>query len=97
MKHCINIYLRGLVAAATILAALPVMAEEPQYGGTLTVAMADDAKSLDPALQVNFSERQPLYLIFNTLFKLKPDFSLGPELAQSWSYSDDSLSLTIVL
>jgi peptide/nickel transport system substrate-binding protein len=97
MKHCIDTYLKCLVAAATIFTAAPVIAEQPQYGGTLTVAMADDAKSLDPALQVNFSERQPLYLIFNTLFKLKPDFSLEPELAQSWSYSDDGLSLTIVL
>ena len=50
--------------------------DKPQYGGTLTAALQNDAKSLDPTFQINFSERQPLYLIFNTLVGLAPDFTI---------------------
>lgn len=71
--------------------------QAPQYGGTLNVAMEDDAKSLDPTFQINFTERQPEYLIYNTLVGLKPDFSIVPELAQSWDLSDDGRRLTLHL
>jgi peptide/nickel transport system substrate-binding protein len=83
----------GLLAASKS----PAWAEEPQYGGQLSVAVDNDAKSLDPTFQVNFSERGPEYLIFNTLFGLSPDFSIVPELAESWSYSPDGLVLTMSL
>ncbi|MBM3598027.1 MAG: hypothetical protein FJX35_07420 [Alphaproteobacteria bacterium] len=72
----------GLAVSATALSAQ----EKPQYGGTLNVSLPNDAKSLDPTFQVNFSERQPQYLIFNTLTGLKPDFSIIPELAERWEY-----------
>jgi peptide/nickel transport system substrate-binding protein len=75
----------------------PALAEAPQYGGELNVALDNDAKSLDPIYQVNFSERGPEYLIFNTLFGLTSDFSIIPELAESWSLSDNGLVLTMSL
>lgn len=88
--------LRGCLVAAMLTAGiLPASAETPKYGGTLRVGLADDAKSLDPTFQVNFSERQPLYLIYNTIFKLGPDLTIQPELATDWSFSDDRLTLTI--
>jgi peptide/nickel transport system substrate-binding protein len=71
--------------------------ETPQRGGTLTVAMQNDAKSLDPTFQINFSERQPLYLIYNTLVGLNPDFSIKPELAERWETAPDGRSLTLFL
>jgi len=71
--------------------------EMPQRGGTLTVAMQNDAKSLDPTFQINFSERQPLYLIYNTLVGLNPDFSIKPELAERWETAPDGRSLTLFL
>lgn len=71
--------------------------EQPQYGGTLRVALQNDAKSLDPTFQINFSERQPLYLIYNTLVGLAPDFSIVPELAESWEYTDDGKTLVMHL
>src|SRR5262245_31391214 len=51
-------------------------AQQPQQGGTLNVAFASDTKTLDPVYSINFSERQPLYLLYNTLVALKPDFSV---------------------
>jgi peptide/nickel transport system substrate-binding protein len=70
---------------------------QPQKGGVLTVAFASDTKALDPAFSVNFSERQPLYLIYNTLLALKPDLTMAPELAERWETSADGRKLTLHL
>jgi peptide/nickel transport system substrate-binding protein len=76
----------------------PVLAQgAPRKGGTLTVAMINDSKSLDPTFQVNFTERQPLYMIFNTLVGLNPDFTIKPELAERWETSADGKTLTLFL
>lgn len=71
--------------------------ETPQYGGTLNVAFESDTKTLDPTFSINFSERQPLYLIYNTLLDLKADFSVGPELAEAWEFRDEGSSLVLHL
>ena len=70
---------------------------QPQRGGVLTIAFASDTKTLDPAFSVNFSERQPLYLIYNTLLALKPDLTMAPELAERWETSADGRKLTLHL
>lgn len=72
-------------------------AEGPRRGGTLTAALQNDAKSLDPAFQINFSERQPLYLVFNTLVGLAPDFTIVPELAERWETGADGRQLVLHL
>ena len=59
--------------------------------------MQNDAKSLDPTFQINFSERQPLYMIYNTLVGLNPDFTIKPELAERWETAPDGRSLTLFL
>lgn len=69
----------------------------PQYGGVLTIAFASDTKTLDPSFSVNFSERQPLYLIYNTLLGLQPDLSVKGELAERWETSADGKTLTLRL
>lgn len=71
--------------------------ETPRRGGALTVAMQNDAKSLDPTFQINFSERQPLYMIYNTLVGLNPDFTVKPELAERWETAADGRTLTLSL
>lgn len=85
---------------AVVLLAGPAVAQapaQPQRGGILTVAFASDTKALDPAFSVNFSERQPLYLIYNTLLALKPDLTMAPELAERWETSADGRKLTLHL
>jgi peptide/nickel transport system substrate-binding protein len=69
----------------------------PVYGGTLNVSLPNDAKSLDPTYQINFTERQPLYLIYNTLVGLTPDFSYSPELAERWELTDGGRKLVFHL
>ena len=71
--------------------------ETPRSGGTLVVALQNDAKSLDPTFRINFSEGPPLYLIFNSLVGLAPDFTIIPELAERWQTSSDGRTLTLFL
>ncbi|WP_342643092.1 ABC transporter substrate-binding protein [Rhodoligotrophos ferricapiens] len=59
-------------------------AETPVRGGTLNVGFADDSKTMDPIYSVQWAERQILFLIYNSLFRIAPDFSLEPELVKSW-------------
>lgn len=68
-----------------------------ERGGVLNVAFASDTKTLDPTFSINFSERQPLYLIYNTLLALRPDSTIGPELAEGWTLTADGRSLTLRL
>lgn len=80
----------GLAEAAAQGSAPPI-----ERGGVLNIAFTSDTKTLDPVFSINFSERQPLYLIYNTLLALRPDSTVGPELADSWKVSEDGLLLTL--
>ncbi len=84
----------GLVLAGT---AAEAQTAQPVRGGTLNVSLPNDAKSLDPTFQINFTERQPLYLIYNTLVGLTPDFSYQPELAERWELVEGGRKLVLHL
>ena len=68
-----------------------------QKGGTLNVGLPSDSKSMDPIYSVQFTERQVLYLLFNTLVRYGPDFSIHPELAESWRVEDGGKRVTFKL
>lgn len=80
----------GLAAAllSVGMTSLSLAQAVPRRGGILNVAFSSDTKTLDPTFSVNFSERQPLYLIYNTLVALSPDFTIAPELAERWDLED---------
>lgn len=78
----------GAVIAAGLLTPSIAAAQTPVRGGTLNVGFPSDTKTLDPMFSVQFTERQVLYLIYNTLTKLGPDFSINPELARKWDVED---------
>jgi peptide/nickel transport system substrate-binding protein len=84
---------RRLLLLATLAAAAanPATADTPRSGGTLNVGFDDDAKTFDPALSVQLSERQVLYCVFNTLTAVGPDFSIQPELARAWTTENGGL------
>jgi peptide/nickel transport system substrate-binding protein len=87
-------------AVAWVLAAGAASAQDggaPKRGGTLTVGFQDDSQTLDPIASVQWSERQMLFLIFDTLVVPGPDFSLHPGLADSWETSDDGKQLILHL
>ena len=86
------------LAVALFVAGTPAAAQDtPQKGGTLAVGFASDTKTLDPTFSVQFSERQVLYLIYNTLVRFGPDFSIQPELAESWSIEGDGKRIVFKL
>jgi peptide/nickel transport system substrate-binding protein len=83
--------------AAGLLASRVVHAATPTRGGTLTVGLANDAKTYDPIFSVQFTERHVLYLAFNTLVRYGTDFSIQPELADSWTTSADGKRIVFSL
>ncbi len=90
---------RGLMAgvAGGVLAAGTARAQSPTRGGTLTVGLANDAKTCDPIFSVQYTERCVLYLAFDTLVKYGTDFSIKPELAESWETSADGKRIVFAL
>lgn len=96
---------RGLIGRRQLLAGVAggllasglARGEAPSRGGTLTVGLANDAKTYDPIFSVQYSERYVLYLAFDTLVRYGPDFSIKPELAESWEASADGKRIVFVL
>jgi peptide/nickel transport system substrate-binding protein len=80
-----------------VLAGSFALAQTPARGGTLTVGLANDAKTYDPIFSVQYSERYVLYLAFDTLVKYGPDFSIKPELAESWETVADGKRIVFTL
>src|SRR5918994_6640205 len=79
------------------LTAPGLSAQTPTRGGTLTVGFSADTKTLDPTFSVQFSERQVLYLVFNTLVRYGPAFAIKPDLAQSWEIKNDGKQVVFKL
>lgn len=69
----------------------------PTTGGTLIVARAADAKGLDPHKQTAFSSFRLLELIYEPLLGLNENLEVEPNLADSWTWSEDGLTLTMNL
>lgn len=100
--------LSGILAHSVTLAALAflvsvfcastsVAADEPRHGGVLSVGFPSDTKTLDPTYSVQFTERQVLYVIYNTLVSYGTDFSIHPELAESWKIEGDGKRIVFKL
>ena len=89
------------VSGFAIVASLPavVLAEDtqPVTGGTLNVGFISDVRTLDPLQSSQWTERQILFLIFDTLLETEADFSLKPALAKSWEFSDDGKRVVLKL
>jgi peptide/nickel transport system substrate-binding protein len=85
------------VVAGGLLLGRGALAATPARGGTLNVGLANDAKTYDPIYSVQFTERHVLYLVFDTLVRYAPDFSIKPELAESWEISADGKTVVFAL
>ena len=72
-------------------------AQEPRYGGSVTVAVTDDPPNLDPHITNAASARNVLHNIFATIVEMNLDFQVAPGLAESWDISDDGLTYTFHL
>src|SRR5215469_18109849 len=83
---------------ALLLALVLSLAATAAYpAGTLRVGMQDDPDALDPARGGTFAGRIIFASLCDKLIELAPDLTFVPQLATSWSWSDDSKSLTLTL
>ncbi len=73
-------------------------ASTPRYGGALNVGFPCDSQDLRPdLLRRSSTERQVLYVVYNTLVRYGTDFSIHPELAESWTIEDDGKRIVFKL
>ncbi len=90
----------GALGAGTALLAnrLPRVAAQdtPAAGGTLRIGRSGDFLHFDPffAVTVNLPMYRQLY---NTLVTYDAQLNIQPQLAESWEYSEDRLTLTFTL
>lgn len=65
--------------------------EEPKPGGTLTAAMQVDATSLDPHLSSSYSSTLVIEQVYSGLIQFDAEMNIVPDLAESWTVSDDGM------
>ena len=80
------------VAGASALWGTKVIAQTPQRGGTYRMGAhdANTGDSLDPATTESVYMIQLTHAIRSWLTEITPDGTVGPDLATSWSASDDA-------
>ncbi len=94
-------YKKVLVILALILSVLPfahAQDEQPQAGGTLTVALTEEFTTLNPIQLISTSDIQLTRTLYETLFRIDysdPALPLVPHLAESYTVSEDGLTWTI--
>ena len=71
---------------------------EPQDGGVLTISLSASAKRLDPVEYTSVYEGEIIGNVIDTLVSYKMDLSkIVPNLAKSWTISDDKKEYTFKL
>jgi peptide/nickel transport system substrate-binding protein len=92
-----------LAAALAVTAVVTAQAAEPKHGGILKMYHRETPGGISIHEEATFSTNVPMMGVFNNLVlydQHKPQNSLDtivPELATSWSWSDDKLQLTFKL
>ncbi|MEA2594919.1 MAG: peptide/nickel transport system substrate-binding protein, partial [Thermomicrobiales bacterium] len=79
--------------------ALGVRAQEtPKAGGTLNVGVQGEVKVLDPNITTLAAYHSALrFTLFETLVEVDETAAYIPNLAESWQFAEDGLSLTVSL
>src|SRR5438270_12308189 len=97
--------LRALVATGALLAAglIAAQADAQKSGGVLKVHHQDSPASMSIIEEATYSTVVPMMGVFNNLVMYKQDEpqnsmkSIVPDLATSWSWSEDGTELTFKL
>ena len=97
----IGILLVSLMAgsAFTMVAntSLSTTIEIPAQGGTYTEGIVGAPRFINPVLALSEADRDVTALVFSGLMKANPDDTLSPDLAASYTVSDDQLTYTFTL
>lgn len=74
------------------------LAGEPVSGGVLSISLSSSPKNLDPVNYTGTYESQIIGTVCDTLVEYNTDLTeIQPNLAKSWSVSDDGLAYTFTL
>ncbi len=99
MKPIRNIMATVVMGFAASMVALPVMAETP--ANMLVIAnRIDDITTLDPAESFEFAGSDVSRNVYGKLVNFDPlnlDAGYGPDLAESWTVSDDGMTITFTM
>lgn len=87
---------RAALAAPLLLPALSPALAQPA-GGTLRIALSASLNQLDPARATIGDEYLWCVIAFNGLTRMRPDMTVEPELAASWTFTDDLKTWTFRL
>jgi ABC-type transport system substrate-binding protein len=87
------------VAALALLATAPMaLAQPPKQGGAATITFNNDLTTLDPHVGYDWQNWSVIKSIFDGLMDYKPGTTeLEPDLAESYTVSDDGLTYTFKL
>jgi peptide/nickel transport system substrate-binding protein len=87
-----------VVIALTFGACTKEQAEAPPSGGTLVVGITSEPGTLNPLVATAIQEHDIINMMFSKLLVEEADFlNFRPGLAERWSFSADSLSITFHL
>lgn len=89
--------MKRLILAAVAATAFAVPAAAQKSGGTLTIALNSDIRSVEPGINRDANTDTVIHILFEGLVAHRVDLSVGPALAQSWSVSDDGKTYTFKL
>jgi len=85
-------------AAAVALIAAPALADAPKQGGAAVVTFNNELSTLDPAVGYDWNNWSVIKSVFDGLMDYKPGTTdLVPDLAESYSISDDGQTYTFKL
>jgi peptide/nickel transport system substrate-binding protein len=84
-------------ALGTLALARGAFAQTPKSGGTIISAQNNEATGLDPQLVPAFSRSRRSPLTYSQLVRFDENMAIQPELAESWTLSDDKLTWTFKL
>ena len=89
-------------AAATVIAAFALTGaaaqDKPKQGGAMVVTYKDDISTFDPAIGYDWQNWSMIKSLFDGLMDYKPGTTeLIPDLAESYTISEDGLTYTFSL
>ncbi len=94
MKRKLSLIVTALAMAVTSHLGF---ASEPTAGGTMVIAIQNTPRHLNPAVQSGTATGVPGSQLFAAPLRYDEGWNPQPYLAESWSVSDDGLSVTLNL
>src|SRR5204862_3737474 len=97
-KHMKRLLISAAAALAMAIAAPAAFAVAPKQGGAATITFNNDLTTLDPQVGYDWQNWSVIKSIFDGLMDYKPGTTeLEPDLAESYTISDDGLTYTFKL